>query len=65
MGCFFILHLAGIFARMKNKRILKILSTKLIMNKFDTKYPFGKYKIVPRYREGIGKIYARYMQGIC
>ena len=50
---------------MKNKRILKILSRKLIMNNFDTKYPFGKYKIVPRYREGIGKIYARYMQGIC
>ena len=50
---------------MKNKRILKILSTKLIMNNFDTKYPFGKYKIVPRYREGICKIYARYMLGIC
>ena len=50
---------------MKNKRILKILSRKLIMNNFDIKYSFGKYKIVPRYREGIGKIYARYMQGIC
>ncbi len=35
------------------------------MNNFNTKYPFGKYKIVPRYREGICKVYAGYMLGIC
>ena len=34
------------------------------MNKFDTKYPFGKYKIVPRYREGICKVYVGYMLDI-
>ena len=27
--------------------------------------PFGKYKMVGRYRQGIGKLYARYMKGIC
>ncbi len=28
---------------------------------YNTNYPFGKYKM----RQGIGKLYAGYMQGIC
>ena len=32
---------------------------------YNTNYSFGKYKIVPRYREDICKVYASYMSGIC